>query len=107
MLRYNLKHHSFIYDDYMKNKSLYDPMHGDQNVITDMMLRHEKTQILPDDWTYSFKWPERGQPQKYEKYLPKKHPLKKNAKICVFHGHPNPDYAMGYDSGKWIKDYWK
>ena len=22
VLRYNLKHHSFIYDDYMKNKSL-------------------------------------------------------------------------------------
>ena len=107
VLRYNLKHHGFIYDDYMKNKSLYDPMHGDQNVITDMMLRHEKTQILPDDWTYSFKWPERGQPQKYEKYLPKKHPLKKNAKICVFHGHPNPDYAMQYESGEWVKNYWK
>ena len=91
----------------MKNKSLYDPMHGDQNVITDMMLRHEMTQILPDDWTYSFKWPERGQPQKYEKYLPKKHPLKKNAKICVFHGHPNPDYAMQYESGEWVKNYWK
>ena len=107
VLRYNLKHHSFIYDDYMNNKSLYDGMHGDQNVITDMMLRHEKTQILPDDWTYSFKWPERGQPQKYEKYLPKKHPLKKKAKICVFHGHPNPDYAMQYESGEWIKNYWK
>ena len=107
VLRYNLKHHSFIYDDYMNNKSLYDPMHGDQNVITDMMLRHTKTRILPDDWTYSFKWPERGKPQKYEKYLPNKHPLKSSAKICVFHGHPNPDYAMQYESGDWVKRYWK
>ena len=105
--RYNLKHHSFIYDDYMKNKSLFDGMHGDQNVITDMMLRHKMTRILPDDWTYSFKWPDRGKPQKYEKYLPKKHPLKLNAKVCVFHGHPNPDYAMQYESGEWVKNYWK
>ena len=67
----------------MKNKSKYDGIHGDQNVITDMMLRHRMTRILPDDWTYSFKWPERGQPQKYEKYLPKKHPLKNNIYICL------------------------
>ena len=33
--------------------------------------------------------------------------LKKNAKICVFHGHPNPDYAMQYESGEWVKNYWK
>ncbi len=50
---------------------------------------------------------ERGKPQKYEKYLPKKHPLKPDAKICVFHGHPNPDYAMQYESGEWVKNYWK
>ena len=107
VLRYNLKHHSFIYDNYMKEKGKFDGLQGDQNVITDMMFRHEMTQVLPDDWTYSFKWPERGKPKQYQKYLPKDHPLKKNAKICVFHGHPTPDYAMGYDSGKWIKDYWK
>ena len=105
--RYNLKHHSFIYDDYMKNKSKYDGIHGDQNVITDMMFRHQMTHILPDDWTYSYKWPERGKPKKYEKYKPKEHPLKNNAKVCVFHGHPNPDYAMQYESGEWIKQYWK
>ena len=44
---------------------------------------------------------------KYEKYKPKEHPKKKNAKICVFHGHPNPDYAMQYESGEWIKDIWR
>ena len=41
------------------------------------------TRILPDDWTYSFKWPERGQPQKYEKYLPKKHLKQKAKDMCI------------------------
>jgi len=107
VLRYNLKYHSFIYDDYIKSKEKYDKMHGDQNVITDMMFRHPLTQIMPDSWTYSFKWPERGKPKKYEKYKPLDHPLKKDSLVCVFHGHPNPDYAMQYQSGEWIKDYWK
>jgi hypothetical protein len=107
VLRYNLKHHHFIWDNYIKKKQRYDGLHGDQNVLTDMIYSHEKTVFLPDEWTYSFKWPERGKPKQYQKYKPEDHPLKKNAKICVFHGHPNPDYAMEYDSGKWIKDYWK
>jgi len=107
VIKYNLKWHSFIFDNYIKDKNKYDKMHGDQNVLTDMLFDADDTQFMPDEWTYSFKWPERGQPKKYEKYKPKDHPLKKNAMICVFHGHPNPDYAMKYDSGKWIKDYWK
>jgi len=107
VLRYNLKHHHFIWDTYIKDKQKYDGLHGDQNVLTDMIYSHEKRVFLPDEWTYSFKWPTRGKPKQYQKYKPEDHPLKKNAKICVFHGHPNPDYAMQYDSGKWIKDYWK
>lgn len=107
VIRYNLKHHFFIWDNYLKDKGMYDSVHGDQNVLTDMMFRHPSTQILPDDWTYSFKWPVRGKPKKYEKYKPIDHPLKKDSLICVFHGHPNPDYAMQYQSGEWVKEYWK
>jgi len=107
VLRYNLKHHSHIWQTYIDRKSSFDNHHGDQNVITEVMRDHKQTVYMPDEWTYSFKWPERGKPKQYQKYKPEDHPLKKNAKICVFHGHPNPDYAMQYDSGKWIKDYWK
>jgi len=107
VLRYNLKHHSHIWDNFLKDKGQYDSMHGDQNVLTSMLYTDKQTVFMPDEWTYSFKWPERGKPKKYDKYVPKNHPLKKEALICVFHGHPNPDYAMEYDSGKWIKDYWK
>lgn len=107
VLRYNLKHHSHIWDKYIKDKKNYDTLHGDQSVITDIMFRHTQTRLLPDDWTYSFKWPDRGKRKKYEKYKSEDHPLKTKAKICVFHGHPNPDYAMQYQSGEWIKQYWK
>ena len=107
VLRYNLKHHSHLFESYMKDRKNIDTLHGDQNMVTDLMFRHKQTQFLPDDWTYSFKWPDRGKPKKYEKYKPKEHPKKKNAKICVFHGHPNPDYAMKYESGEWIKDIWR
>ena len=107
VLRYNLKYHSHIWTKYIEYKQNFDTLHGDQNVITEMMFRHSQTRILPDDWTYSFKWPERGKPKQYQKYKPEDHPLKKEAKVCVFHGHPNPDYAMQYQSGEWIKLYWK
>ena len=106
VMKYNIKHHGHIWDNYIKEKEKYDKMHGDQNVITDMMFRHSQTRIVPDDWTYSFKWPERGKPKQYQKYKPEDHPLKKNSKMCVFHGHPNPDYAMQYQSGEWIKTYY-
>lgn len=107
VLRYNLKYHSHIHKTYFEQKSSFDNFHGDQNVITQLMMTDKQTKFLPDEWTYSFKWPTRGEPKQYQKYKPDDHPLKKNAKICVFHGHPNPDYAMQYDSGKWIRDYWK
>ena len=107
VLRYNLKHHSHIYETYISRKDTFDKLHGDQNVITDLMLEHNQRVYFPDKWTYSYKWPERGKPKKYEKYKPELHPLKTDSKICVFHGHPNPDYAMRYQSGEWIKDYWK
>ena len=107
VLRYNTEYHSHIWKTYIEKKDTFDKLHGYQNVITDLMFKHKQTKYFPDEWTYSFKWPERGQPKKYEKYKPELHPLKKDSKICVFHGHPNPDYAMQYQSGEWIKNYWK
>ena len=107
VLRYNLKHHSHIWKTYLERKSSFDQFHGDQNVITELMRDHPQKVFIPDEWTYSFKWPTRGEPKQYQKYKPEEHPLKPKAKICVFHGHPNPDYAMQYQSGEWIKNYWK
>mgnify|MGYP005991706421 FL=1 len=107
VLRFNQQHHNHIWKTYIERKDTFDKLHGDQNVITDLMWEHKQKVYFPDEWTYSYKWPERGKPKKYDKYKPDQHPLKTDSKICVFHGHPNPDYAMKYQSGEWIKDLWR
>jgi len=107
ILRYNLKYHSHIWQTYIDRKQQYDQTHGDQNVITSMMFKHKQTVFFPDEWTYSFKWPERGKPEKFETYKPEKYFIRKDKKICVFHGHPNPDYIVENHSDSWVKDYWK
>ena len=53
---------------YIERKDTFDKLHGDQNVITDLMWEHKQKVYFPDEWTYSYKWPERGKPKKYEKY---------------------------------------
>ena len=71
------------------------------------MFRHKQRVYFPDEWTYSFKWPERGKPEKFEKYKPEKYYIRKERKICVFHGHPNPDFIVENHPDSWVKDYWK
>ena len=60
-------------------------MHGDQSWLP--MLRHEKTQILPDD--HAIKWPE-GNREIWEYYL--KTPFKRMLRYAIS-WNPNPDYA--------------
>ena len=108
VLRYNLKHHSHIWKTYIDRKSNFDTLHGDQNVITDLMFNHKQKVYFPDDWTYSYKWPERGKPGKYEKYKPEKYDkIKSNSKICVFHGHPNPADVIEHNPKSWVKEKWQ
>jgi hypothetical protein len=51
LLRYNLKHHSHIWKTYIERKDTFDKLHGDQNVITDLMWKHKQKTYLPDKWT--------------------------------------------------------
>ena len=107
VLRYNLKYHSHIWTTYLTRKKDFDQMVGDQNVSTDVMINDKDTIYFPDEWTYSYKWPQRGKSEKYEKYKPEKYTLQSKSKICVFHGHPNPDYVIENQQKNWVKDYWK
>ena len=103
-----------IWIDYMLRRPDWLHVQGDQNVITDLMLKEDDTKFIPDHWTCSYKWPGRGMPQKYEKYRPENYLMNPVAKICVFHGNPNPsDVAKLQESqsnpedNKWVKRYWK
>lgn len=106
VLRYNIKHHKHIWHTYIADKMRYRGHHGDQTVITEIMKDKPETKIMPDVWTYSFKWQERGKIGSYMKDDPTAHPYKPGSKICVFHGNPNPDEAVKNRSGKWIESHW-
>ena len=89
-----------IWEPYIKDRSKYK-MHGDQNIITALIKNHNDTISFPDEWTQSYKWLNR----KGERYHIDKMTYEEdtNAKVCVFHGNPNPDESPQ----EWVKELWK
>ena len=77
-----------IWEPYMKNRTEYRGMPGDQNIITALIKKHKDTISFPDEWTQSYKWFNRkGERFHSTKWTFEQDP---NAKVCVFHGSPNP-----------------
>tara|TARA_Y100000590_G_scaffold109760_1_gene125113 strand:- start:958 stop:1674 length:717 start_codon:yes stop_codon:yes gene_type:complete len=98
-----------IWTEYMLNRPTWIHAHGDQNIITDLKYNDSKTKFMPDEWTYSFKWPERGKIVKFQKYRPNLYPRKEGPIFCVFHGFPNPSDAKKLQNQpefKWIEKVW-
>ena len=57
--------------------------------------------LYPDDWTQSYKWLDRSQTRFHKKSM--NFEQSPNAKIAIFHGHPNP-----HESDKeWVKNNFK
>ena len=90
-----------IWEEYMKRRGDFKKHHGDQNIITDLIKKHKDTISFPDEWTQSYKWYDRsGKRYHRDKWTFEQHP---KAKVCVFHGSPNP-----HDSQQeWVKNNWK
>ena len=89
-----------IWKEYMKRRGDFRKHAGDQNIITDLIKKHKDTISFPDSWTQSYKWFNReGKRYHKSKWTFEKDP---NAKVCIFHGHPNP-----HDSDQeWVKNLW-
>ena len=102
IMRFNNQYHSkLIWDEYIKRRSEFSSMHGDQEIISALIKKHEDTISFPDEWTQSYKWLNReGKRYHVEKMTYEQDP---NAKVCVFHGNPNPAES----NQKWVKDLWK
>ena len=102
IMRFNNQYHSkLIWDEYMKRRSEFSSMHGDQEIISALIKKHEDTISFPNEWTQSYKWFDRqGKRYHVEKMTYEKDP---NAKVCVFHGNPNPAES----TQEWIKELWK
>ena len=90
-----------IWEEYMRKRTDFKKHTGDQNIITDLIKKHKDTISFPDSWTQSYKWYDRkGERFHTSKWTFEQHP---EAKVCVFHGSPNP-----HDSDQeWIKNNWK
>ena len=101
IMRFNNQYHSIIWKEYLKRKTEFNNAHGDQDIISAIIKSHEDTIAFPDSWTQSYKWLNR----KGERYHISKQTYEQdpNAKVCVFHGIPNPDESPQ----EWVKELWK
>ena len=101
IMRFNNKYHSVIWEQYLKRRTEFNNSHGDQEIITALIKNHKDTISFPDEWTQSYKWLNRnGDRYHISKQTYEQDP---NAKVCVFHGSPNP-----HDSAQeWVKELWK
>ena len=101
IMRFNNKYHSVIWEQYLKRRTEFNSSHGDQEIITALIKNHKDTISFPDEWTQSYKWLNRsGDRYHISKQTYEQDP---NAKICVFHGSPNP-----HDSAQeWVQKLWK
>ena len=102
IMRFNNEYHSKpIWKQYIKRRSEFSKFHGDQEIISQLIKKHEDTLSFPDEWTQSYKWYNReGKRYHSEKWTYEQDP---NAKVCVFHGRPNPAES----TQEWVKELWK
>ncbi len=101
IMRFNNQYHSIIWKEYLKRKTEFNHAHGDQDIISAIIKSHEDTIAFPDSWTQSYKWLNRkGERYHIDKMTYEQDP---NAKVCVFHGNPNPDESPQ----EWVKELWK
>ena len=102
IMRFNNEYHSkLIWDEYLKRRSEFHSCTGDQEIVSKLIKGHKDTISFPDEWTQSYKWFDRkglryhSEKWTYEQDL--------NAKVCVFHGRPNPAES----TQEWVKKLWK
>ena len=101
IMKFNNKTASkLIWEPYLKRRGEFRKHAGDQNIITELVKNHKDTISFPDEWTQSYKWLNR----KGERYHIDKMTYEEdtNAKVCVFHGNPNPHESTQL----WVKNHW-
>jgi hypothetical protein len=90
-----------LWKPFIENRPSWLRMAGDQNVISDIILKHDETRSFPDAWTQSYKWYDRSG----TRYHKGKWTFEHNGEslVTVFHGQPNPHES----DMEWVKNAWK
>ena len=74
--------------------------HGDQNVISEIILKYDTTKRFPDSWTQSYKWYDRSGTRYHKGKWTYEH--NGESLVTVFHGQPNPHQS----EMEWVKKAW-
>jgi hypothetical protein len=90
-----------IWKSFKNDETSMSRNQGDQQVISLIMHESPHLKIMPDDWTFSYKWYDREKPRIHQSEWTFER--KSNTKVAVFHGKPNPHESKQ----KWVEDNWK
>jgi len=102
IVKFNTNHtHDAIYEKYMADRTNWKRNQGDQNVMSAIMKDKPETKVMPDEWTFSYKWFNRKRPRFSKSEWTFE--LQPSAKVAVFHGRPDPHES----DQEWVKNNWK
>ena len=94
--------HGRIWHKFMSNRPEYlRKFPGDQNLISDFLLKTPGCDSFPDSWTQSYKWYDRSGTRYSKQDWTYEH--NGESLVSVFHGQPNPHES----TQEWIKNAWK
>jgi hypothetical protein len=85
---------------FMRNRPQYLKLAGDQNAISDIILKYDTTRRFPDAWTQSYKWFDRSGTRFHKTNWTFEH--NGESLVTVFHGQPNPHQS----DMDWVKKAW-
>ena len=89
-----------VWNKFLEDKTDLMKLQGDQNAMSRLVKGSQYLKVMPDEWTYSYKWHSRQNPRFHKSEW--KFEKKEKAKVAVFHGSPLP-----HDSDeKWVKELW-
>ena len=101
VMKFNTKiANSAIWLPFLQDKSNYLRHQGDQNVMSMLIKGNKHLKVMPDEWTFSYKWNNRQNPRYHKTEWTFERGV---GKVAVFHGHPNPHES----DQEWVKTNWK
>ena len=89
-----------VWKPFLQQKTDLMKLQGDQNAMSKLVKGSQYLKVMPDEWSFSYKWFSRQDPRfDKSKWTFEK---KEKAKVAVFHGRPLP-----HDSDQdWVKKEW-
>ena len=89
-----------VWKPFLQQKTELMKLQGDQNAMSKLVKGSQYLKVMPDEWSYSYKWFSRQDPRfDKRKWTFEK---KDKAKVAVFHGRPFPHES----TQEWVKKEW-